>query len=140
MSTFKLYECDFGVTIRGTNYDFTHVDSLQIEDNEKTRLVRGGNASNKTGLVFKEGMKDAKVVTVTVLGMDVAIYNLLRECYNTKERVEAYCVSRVDGSNKIAKDAVLSQLPQQLTVDETAESMNVALMFESYNIDEVHKS
>lgn len=137
---FKLYDSDFGVTMGGVNYDFVHVQGLQIEDNERTRLIRGGNAGNKTGIVYKEGIKDAKVVTVTIIGMDAAIYTRLRQAYNDRERVDAYCVSRVDGSSKIAKDAVLSQLPQQLTVDETAESMNVALVFESFNIDEVHKS
>lgn len=137
---FKLYDCDFGVTINGTNYDFTHVQGLQIEDNEKTRLVRGGNAGNKTGLIYKEGIKDAKVITLTIIGMDTAIYTLLRNAYNNRERLDAYCVSRVDGSSKIIKDAVLSQLPQQLTVDESAESMNVGLVFESFNVDEVHKS
>lgn len=140
MSIFKLYDCDFGVTIKGTNYDFTHVQGMQIEDNEKTRLVRGGNAGNKTGLVYKEGIKDAKVVTLTIIGMDTAIYSLLREAYNSRERLDCYCVSRVDGSSKIIKDAILSQEPQQLLVDETAESMNVGLMFESFNISEVHKS
>lgn len=137
---FKLYESDFGVTYKGVNYDFVHVQGLQIEDNEKTRLIRGGNASNKVGLVYKEGIKDAKIVTVTIIGMDVAIYTMLRTAYENKERLDAYCISRVDGSSKTAKDAVLSQLPQQLLVDETAESMNVSLIFESFNIEEKHKS
>lgn len=140
MSTFKLYNCDFGVTIRGQNYDFVHVVNLAIEDNEKTRLVRGGNASNKEGLVYKEGIKDAKVVTVTIMGMDTAIYNLLREVYNLKERLDCYTIDRTDGSSKIAKNSVLSQLPQQLSIDETPESMNVALVFETFDIDEKHKT
>ena len=140
MSIFKLYDCDFGVTIKGVNYDFVHVQGLQIEDNEKTRLVRGGNAANKTGLVYKEGIKDAKVVTVTIMGMDTPIYNLLRSAYNDKERIDCYCVSRVDGSSKIAKNAVLSQMPQQLAIDETPESMNVGLIFETFDIEEKHKT
>lgn len=137
---FKLYECDFGVTIGGTNYEFTHVQGLQVEDNEKTRLVRGGNAGNKTGLIYKEGIKDAKVVTLTIIGMDTAIYTRLKQAYAEKERLDCYCVSRVDGSSKIIKQAVLSQEPQQLTIDETAESMNVGLVFESFDVSEVHKS
>ncbi len=137
---FKLYECDFGVTLNGTNYDFTHVQGLQIEDNEKTKLVRGGNAGNKVGLVYKEGIKDPKTITLTIIGMEVEIYNALRKAYDDKTRLDCYCISRIDGSGKIAKNAVLSMLPQQLLVDETAESMNVGLVFESYDIEENHKS
>lgn len=137
---FKLDDCDFGVTIAGVNYEFTHVVNLQIEDNERTRLVRGGNAKNKVGLSYKEGLRDAKVVTVTIIGMEVEIYNLLRQQYFNKERLDAYCISRTDGSSKTAKNAVLSQIPQQLTLDETPESMNVALVFETFDIEEKHKS
>lgn len=137
---FKLYDCDFGVTLNGVNYDFEHVENLQIEDPERTRLVRGGNAANKMGLVFKEGIKEAKTVTVTVIGLPFELYALLKTAYDEKTRIDCYCVSRVDGSSKIAKNAVLSQEPKQLTVDDSAESLNTALVFESFDISEVHKS
>lgn len=137
---FKLYDCDFGVTLNGVNYDFEHVQGLQIEDPERTRLVRGGNASNKVGLIYKEGIKDAKTITVTVIGISMDLHNLLKAAYNDKTRMDCYAVSRVDGSSKIAKNAILSQEPKQLTVDDSPESMNSALVFESFDISEVHKS
>lgn len=137
---FKLYDCDFGVTLNGVNYDFTHVENLQIEDPERTRLVRGGNAGNKEGLVYKEGIKDAKTVTLTVIGMPFEVHNLLKTAYAEKTRLDCYVVNRSDGSSKIAKNAVLSQEPKQLTLDDTAESMNTALVFESFDISEVQKS
>lgn len=137
---FKIYDCDFGVTLNGTNYDFVHVNSLTIEDNEKTKLVRGANAGNKIGLSYKEGLRDAKVITVSVIDVPMALFNLLKGAYKDQTRLDAYCVSRVDGSSKIAKNAVLSQEPQQLSVDETSESMNLTLVFETYDISEIHKS
>jgi hypothetical protein len=137
---FKLYDCDFGVTLNGVNYDFEHVDGLQIEDPERTRLTRGANAGNKVGLAYKEGIKEPKTITLTVLDIPVALHTLLKEAYTKKTRLDAYCVSRVDGSSKIAKNAILSQEPQQLSLDESAESMNVALVFESFDVSEVHKS
>jgi len=137
---FKLYDCDFGVTIRGVNYDFEHVDGLQIEDPERTRLIRGANAANKSGLVYKEGLKDAKTVTVTVIGVSVELHNLLKEVFANKERVDFYCISRSDGSTKVAKNAVLSQEPMQLNLDDSPESLNLTLTFESYDVTEVHKS
>lgn len=137
---FKMYDCDFGVKINGLNYDFEHVESLQIEDPEMTKLVRGSNAFNKLGLVYKEGTKEPKKLTVTILGMSQALKEVLEAAYENKTRVDAYCISRVDGSSKMASDAILSQTPQQLSVDDSAESMNVALAFESFNLKEVHKS
>lgn len=137
---FKLYECDFGVTLNGVNYDFTHVDNLQIEDPERTRLVRGANAGNKLGLDYKEGIKEAKTITVTVIGLTKELFDVLKQAYDGRTRMDAYAVSRVDGSSKIAKNSVLSQEPKQLTMDDSAESMNVALVFESFDVTEVHKS
>lgn len=137
---FKIYDCDFGITLAGVNYDFDHVQGLQIEDPERTRLVRGGNANNKTGLVYKEGIKDAKTITVTIIGMPAELHTLLKHAYAERTRLDCYCISRVDGSSKIAKNAILSQEPKQLTVDDSAESMNTALVFESYDVSEVHKS
>lgn len=137
---FKIYDSDFGVTLNGVNYDFEHVENLQIEDPERTRLIRGGNAGNKTGLSYKEGIKEAKTVTVTIIGMTAAIHNLLKTAYAEQTRVDVYMIARSDGSSKIAKNAILSQEPKQLTIDDTAESMNTALVFESFDISEVHKT
>ncbi len=140
MTIFKMYECDFGVTIAGVNYNFTHVENMTIEDPEKTRLIRGSNAGNKTGLAYKEGLKEAKTVTLTVIGMPVEVFALLKTAYAEASRMDCFCISRVDGSSKIAKNAVLAQSPKQLSMDDSAQSLNTALVFESFDIDEVHKS
>jgi hypothetical protein len=137
---FKIYESDFGIKYNGVNYDFTHIQSLTIEDPENTKLVRGANGGNKLGLVYKEGIKEPKKVTVTIIGMSAELKGVLEQAYLAKDRLDAYCVSRVDGSSKIAKNAVLCMQPQQLNIDEGPESMNVALVFESFDLVEVHKS
>lgn len=140
MTIFKMYECDFGITLNGVNYDFTHVEGLEIEDPERTKLMRGSNAGNTTGLSYKEGLKEAKVITLTVIGMPLAVHNLLKDAYTAQTRMDCYCISRVDGSSKIAKNAVLSQSPKQLSLSDAAESLNTALIFESFDVDEVHNS
>jgi hypothetical protein len=137
---FKMYDCDFGVKINGINYDFEHVQDLQIEDPEMTRLTRGANAGNKTGLIYREGTKEPKKMTVTILGMSLALKTVLDAAYENQTRVDAYCINRNDGSSKMAKNSILSTQPQQLTIDDSAESMNVALIFESFDLSEVHKS
>ncbi len=137
---FKIYESDFGIKYNGVNYDFTHVQSLTIEDPENTKLVRGANGGNKLGLVYKEGIKEPKKMTVTVIGMSQELKGVLETAYTNKDRLDAYCISRIDGSSKMAKNSILSMQPQQLNIDEGPESMNVALVFESFDLVEVHKS
>lgn len=137
---FKLYECDFGIKLNGVNYDFTHVQSLQIDDPETTKLVRGANAGNKVGLAYKEGIKDPKKITVTILGMSPELKAVLDSAYADQTRLDVYAISRTDGSSKMAKNAVLSQQPQQLAMDENPDSMHVALAFESFDLVETHKS
>jgi len=140
MTLFKMYDCDFSLTIRGKTYTFTEVENMQIEDPERTRLIRGSNAGNRMGLVYKEGLKEAKTVTLTVIGIPLELHNLLKDVYDKKERVDCNCISRVDGSSKIAKNAILAQSPKQLQMDDSSESLNTALIFESYDVSEEHKS
>lgn len=137
---FKLYDCDFGVTLNDVNYDFTHIDNLQVEDPERNKLIRGGNASNKIGLVYKEGLKEPKTVTLTIIGMPKEVHDLLKTAYNEQTRMDCYTVSRVDGSSKIAKNCILAQEPKQNNLDGTPESMNTALVFETYDTTEIHKT
>ncbi len=140
MAIFKMYNCDFGVTVGGVNYLFTHVENLQIEDPERTKLIRGANAGNKTGLAYKEGLKEAKTITLTVIGMEVAVHVVLKNAYAAGTRMDCFCIDRTDGSSKIAKNAVLSQSPKQLSMDDSAESLHTALIFESFDIEENHKT
>lgn len=137
---FKIYDCDFGIKLNGVSYDFTHVQNLQIEDPESTKLVRGANAGNKLGLIYKEGIKEPKKITVTIAGMSAELKAVLDQAYADQTRLDVYAISRTDGSSKMAKNSVLSQQPQQLTLDDTPDSLNVGLAFESFDLTEMHKS
>jgi hypothetical protein len=137
---FKIYDSDFGIKYNGVNYDFTHVTGLQIEDPENTRLTRGANASNKLGLIYKEGIKEPKKWTVTIIDMSIELKAALDGAYEARDRLDVYCISRIDGSSKMGKNAILCQQPQQLTIDDGVESMNVALVFETFDSSEVHKT
>lgn len=137
---FKIYNCDFGIKVDGTNYDFPDVAELQIEDNEKNRLTRGANVANKVGLAYKEGMKDPKKWTLPILNMTADLKTLLDSVFAQQKRVDVYCIDRTDGSSKMAKQAVLCSRPQQLKLDDSPDSMNVALEFETFDSSEVHKS
>jgi hypothetical protein len=140
MAIFKLYDSDCGVTVDGVNYFFTHVDSVTIEDPERTRLIRGANSGNNIGLIYKEGNREPKTVTMNVLEVPLELFGVLKTAYKERKRLDAWVTSRVDGSSKIAKNAVLSQEPKQLNMDDTPESMQVSLVFESFDVSETHKS
>ena len=137
---FKLYDCDVGIKVEGVSYSFTHVQSVGVEDPEFTRITRGANGGNKEGIVYKEGIKEPKRITVPIMGMSAELKAVLDGVYNDKTRVEGYAISRADGSSKMWRNAVLCQQPQQLTLDDTPDSMNVQLIFESFDVGEVHKS
>jgi hypothetical protein len=137
---FKPYECDFGIKYNSVNYDFEHVEGLSIEDPVTTKLVRGSNAANSVGLVYQEGTKEPKVCSLTLLGVSLEIHDLLMGIFNDKARCEFYVINRLDGSSKVGKNAILSQMPQQLSIDGNPESMNVVLRFETFDLTEAHKS
>ncbi len=137
---FKIYNCDFGIKIAGVPYDFEDVAELTIDDPEKNRLTRGSNAKNKTGLAYKEGVKDPKKWTIPILNMSADLKGVLDQAFVDQTRLEVYCIDRGDGSSKMAKQAVLCNKPQQLKIDDQPDSMNVSLEFETYDSSEVHKS
>lgn len=137
---FKIYECEFGMKVDGVAYDFEHVAELQIEETERNRLTRGANAKNNTGLAYRDGLKDPVRWIIPILNMSAALKAVLDSCYDNQTRVEVYCINRKDGSKKVAKNAILSNKPRQLTLDETPESMQVSLEFESFDSVETHKS
>lgn len=140
MAIFKLYDCDVGIKVDGVSYEFDHVAQVTVEDPERNKLTRGNNAKNKDGLVYKEGLKDPKRWNMPVMALTAALVELLNGCFENQTRLEVFAISRKDGSSKMAKKAVLSNKPQQLTMDDTAESMQVSLEFESFDLSEVHKS
>ena len=140
MGIFKLYDCDVGITLNGVNYDFEHVVSVGIEDPRRTRLTREANAGNKVGVAYTEGVKEASTITIPVIGLPMDLHNALKTAFEQKTRMDVYAISRADGSSKLAKNAVLSQTPQQLTLDDSPESMDTSLVWESFDVDEVHKS
>lgn len=137
---FKMYNCDFGVKIGVTSYDFRDVAEVQIENGQRNTLTRGANAKNIEGLAYIEGIKEPKKWTTSALALSAALHAVLVTAYNEQTRLEVYAIDRTDGSSKMAKKAILANYPQQLTLDESAESMNVSLEFVSFDLTENHKS
>lgn len=137
---FNLSNCDVGFKITGVKYEFEHVNSVTIEDPEFNRITRGANGKNKVGLAFKEGLKDPKTVTLVIEDMTPEMKGVLEGCFKNQTRFDFWAVDRATGSAKWAKNSILGQYPQQLTLDDSAESMDVSLTLQSYDLSEVFKS
>ncbi len=136
---FKIYNCDFGIKAGGVNYDFPDVAELQIEDPEKNKLTRGANGKNVEGLAYREGTKEPKKWTIPILNMSAELKGLMDSFYKDQTRLDVYCIDRATGSSKMAKRAILCNIPQQLTLNDSPDSMNVSLEFETFDSSEVHK-
>lgn len=137
MASFILTNCDFGSSYNGTNYDFTkEVDSVVIEDPQMKKLTRGGSGKSKTGIAYSEGMKDARKVTITLVGLPASYLKLLKSLFESEERIDSYCVDRKTGITRSFNNSLISQEPKQLAIQEGAESLNILLILETFDIVE----
>ncbi len=136
---FKMYDCDFGFTINSQKYSFEHVVSVGIDDPEKNNITRGANAGNKVGIAFREGMKEPKVWTIPILDMDASMKAVLDSAFDNQSRIDVFCIDRKSGSGKYAKNAILKNRAQQLTLDDSPESMQVSLEFATFDSTETLK-
>jgi len=136
---FRIYDCDFGIKVGGTNYDFEDVAELQIDDPERNRKTRGANGKNKTGINYKEGIRDPKKWTIPILNMPAALKLVLDDAFENQTDLDVYAIDRKSGSSKMARTAVLCNKPQQLALNDSPDSMNVQLEFETFDSSEVHK-
>lgn len=137
---FKMYNCEFGIKVDGQQYIFDDVAELTIEDPRKNKLTRGANAGNKVGLVYQEGSREPVRWTLPILNMSSELKSVLDDVFKNQKRVDVYCIDKDDGSSKMAKQAILCNAPQQLALNDTPDSMNVSLEFETFDSSEVHKS
>jgi hypothetical protein len=138
MAIFKISDCDVGFSVNGVNYDLEY-DSCLLDDPQRKSLVRGANASNLTGLVFTEGMKNPKVMTIQAFNVSAAIFALAKGLYDAETRVEAYAIDRKTGSSRTMRKALLTKPPRQLSIAEGPDSLNVEFIFESFELIEKHK-
>lgn len=141
MASLKLYDCDVGFKYNGIDYEFNHVVSIAIEDSERKRLTRGTNATDTRGLAYKEGMRDPKRWTLTIMNLTPEQVQLFEAMYNSEDdRADFYAISRRDGSSAIAKEAILSNRPRQLNFDDSVDTLNVEIEIETFDSSETHKS
>lgn len=140
MDAFKIYQSDFGITVGGVNYEFDHVLSFNVEDPRRKKLTRGANKKDNVGLTFEEGIRDASTVTVALLGVSPELFEVLCTAFEEETRCGVWGIDRGTGSAKMASNAILSRKPQQLNIDDSADSMTVELLFESYDVKEKRKA
>lgn len=140
MASFKLYASQTGFKAGGVTYTFEHPVSLAVDDPERNQLTRGLNTENTVGLDYRDGLNEPKRWTLPFMGMTPELKAVLDNCYKNRTRIDVFVIMRDDGSAKWMRQAILANRPQQMNLDQSAESLQVNCEFISFDTDEVHKS
>lgn len=129
--------CDFYFSRNGEDYDLTAaVDSATFEDPERKHLTRGSSGQNTTGLIYTEGIKDPKTLTVVFVGLSQEYAAMLSDMYAEEERTDFKVVDRKTGQMRAYKEAIVSQQPRQGTMSDGAEERNIQVIFECYKVED----
>lgn len=133
---FQIWNCEGGFTYNGVNYKFKDLDSVAYTYNLKNHLIRGANATNKMGVLSQEGGKTPDTAEYTVVDCSKAIYSLLLQLFEERQRIDAFFIDRNSGEYIIFKDAVIRDKPRQANVGEDDTSHSFMFAVESFNVTE----
>lgn len=139
MSAIRIYDGQLTISdADGNVYEFLHFDSVGVDTTARTRITRGANAGDRLGVSYKEGLKEADTMTIVAVDVPADLHTQLKTWYDAATRLKIECVDSI-GSSVVAFDSVISREPHQLSIDESVESMNLELIFESFNITTTYK-
>lgn len=133
---FQIWNCEGGFTYNGVNYKFKDLDSVAYTYNLKNHLIRGANATNKMGILSQEGGKTPDTAEYTVVDCSKAIYSLLLQLFEERQRIDAFFIDRRTGEYIIFKDAIIRDKPRQANVGEDDTSHSFMFAVESFNVTE----
>ena len=132
----QIWNCDGGFTYNGVNYKFKDLDNVAYTFNLKNHLIRGANATNKMGILSQEGGKTPDTAEYTVVDCSKAIYSLLLQLFEERQRIDAFFIDRNTGEYIIFKDAIIRDKPRQANVAEDDTSHSFMFAVESFNVTE----
>lgn len=125
--------CDCYFSRNGVDYNITSiVDNTAFENPERKHLTRSASATNTTGLVYTEGVKDPKNVTITAVGISLEMAKMLAEMYAKEERTDFKIIDRKTGRMRSFEKSIISQEPTQSQTGEGAEELNVSFILETF--------
>ncbi len=133
---FQIWNCEGGFTYNGVNYKFKDLDGIAYTYNQRNHLIRGANATNKMGILSQEGGKTPDTAEYTVVDCSKAIYSLLLQLFEDRQRIDAFFIDRNTGEYIIFKDAVIRDKPRQTNVGEDDTSHSFMFAVESFNVAE----
>lgn len=133
---FQIWNCEGGFTYNGVNYKFKDLDSVAYTYNLKNHLIRGANATNKMGILSQEGGKNPDTAEYTVVDCSKAIYSLLLQLFEERQRIDAFFIDRNTGEYIIFKDAIIRDKPRQANIGEDDTSHSFMFAVESFNVTE----
>lgn len=134
LSMLQVQNCVCGFVYNDTTYEFSDFDVLNFTYNTRNRLTRGANGANKKGISYKEGVKTADALSITIMDCEVETYDLLLKLYEKEERILFFITDKETGKRMTMGDAIITDKPRQTTVGEGEESLTFTLNLESFNV------
>lgn len=133
---FQIWNCDGGFIYKDVKYTFDDIDGVTYTWSKLNHLTRGANATNKKGIISQEGGKTPDVAEMTVVDCSTAVYKLLLDIYENKERLTAFFIDRDTGEYFNFKDAIIRDKPRQTQATEDNTSHSFVFAVESFNVTE----
>ena len=133
---FRIDRCSFGITYKDKDYSLGHIDSWTAEDPNKKHLTRGANRVSTRGLIYSEGGKSPITITVSLVGVESQLANLLNDLFNKEERFNAFAIDGTTGDSAFANNCIVTGAVRQSTISEGEDSMNIEVVFETFDLDE----
>ena len=134
---FQLSNIEAGITIGAVKYDFSaNFTSTNAEQSQMNHLTRGGSGKSKVGLIYTEGNASPDVATTVLSGADASVLIALQNAFKNRTRIDLYIIDPVSNWKRFYKNAVIQKMPRQLAIAEGADSMNIEVIVESFDVDE----
>lgn len=129
--------CDAYFSRGGVDYSLTgFIDTTALDDPEEKQLTRGAFAGNKTGLIYTSGIKDAKTITVRLVGLSAEYANMLNDMYEKEERTDFKIVDRKTGRRATFEDAIIGKrVVQENMGGDGDEEMAANLVLRTYRVE-----
>jgi hypothetical protein len=130
--------CAFGMSINDVNYEMP-IDDLDTDNPRQTKITRSENGTSDMGIIYEEGVKDPFVITAQINDVPNAVLDRMKQAQASKERVKFYLIDKVDGSSIIYSNSIIQSEPYQKSINNTAESANIELIFSTFKREEKRK-
>jgi hypothetical protein len=133
---------DFTLTVNGTSYELTDVNSIEYNNPEETHLIRGLNSKDEQGLKIRSNTDQPTTITITTLMIKEELAGVLREEFQnngsfsdivSSNRISIHFYDK-EKKKAINKDyCVLVNDIEQRTYGGSADDMQTVITLETFD-------